>query len=258
MKPESLKGVRDYCRILKIDQVAKRESRDEKILGLLMKPLSTDEQKYMSHFALQDGQTFVFIGDSITDCGRRDDHKPYGQGYVAQTIGLIGARYPKRKIHFVNSGLSGNSAPNLSDRWHDDVLFFKPDWVSIKIGINDLHRALDGRIDTTLEIYELAYRCILQRTVEAGARPILIDPFYISTEPDTASFRRRVLDLLPEYLSIVETLAQEFDARHVRTHELFRKQLENRPAEYFCPEPVHPNLNGHLVIAHGLLKALNW
>ena len=27
----------------------------------------------MSDFALQDGQTVVFIGDSITDCGRREN-----------------------------------------------------------------------------------------------------------------------------------------------------------------------------------------
>jgi lysophospholipase L1-like esterase len=212
----------------------------------------------VSDFLLKDGQTFVFAGDSITDCGRRGDHRPYGQGYVAQAMALIAARYPARNIHFINAGISGNSAPNLRDRWQDDVLFFKPDWVAIKIGINDVHRALEGRTDTTPDIYHAAYRGILERTCAAGAKPILIDPFYISTESDTASARQRVLDLLPEYLGIVERLAQDFDARHVRTHELFQEQLKTRPAEYFCPEPVHPYMTGHLIIAHGLLKVLNW
>lgn len=40
----------------------------------------------MSEFAFQDGQTVVFIGDSITDCGRRDSQHPFGNGYVRQTI----------------------------------------------------------------------------------------------------------------------------------------------------------------------------
>jgi len=31
---------------------------------------------------LLDGQTFLFIGDSITDCGRRGVNKPLGDGYV--------------------------------------------------------------------------------------------------------------------------------------------------------------------------------
>jgi hypothetical protein len=40
----------------------------------------------MSDFALQDGQTVVFIGDSITDCGRREAQAPYGSGYVRLAI----------------------------------------------------------------------------------------------------------------------------------------------------------------------------
>ena len=42
-------------------------------------------------FALKSNQTVLFIGDSITDCGRRGDHMPLGGGYVTQTRDLIAA-----------------------------------------------------------------------------------------------------------------------------------------------------------------------
>lgn len=213
----------------------------------------------MSEFKLQSGQTYVFAGDSITDCGRRGDNFPLGNGYARRTVELIDARYPGLNINFINAGISGNTVQDLRDRWSDDVLHHQPDWVSVKIGINDLHRTLhETPAATPPDVFETTYRGILGRTRDAGAKLILIDPFYISSEANADSWRKKVLDFLPEYISIVDKLAAEFDALHVRTHELFVEQLKHHPAEYFCPEPVHPYMSGHIIIAHGLLEALGW
>jgi len=40
-------------------------------------------------FLIQDTQTVVFTGDSITDCGRRDVAAPLGNGYVKIAVDLI-------------------------------------------------------------------------------------------------------------------------------------------------------------------------
>ena len=214
----------------------------------------------MGDFVFQDGQKVLFIGDSITDCGRRAEHAPFGQGYVRQVIDLITARYPERRITFLNEGISGNTVEDLKHRWHDDVLRHRPDWLSVKIGINDLHRTLRGTPEAVPpEQFETTYRRILQRAKERiGARLVLVDPFYISTDTGGQSFRSEVLELLPRYLSAIHRLAREFDALHVRTHEAFQRQLEHHPPDRFCPEPVHPNASGHLIIAHEILKMLNW
>jgi lysophospholipase L1-like esterase len=212
----------------------------------------------MSDLAFQDGQTVVFIGDSITDCGRRDNQFPFGNGYVRQAIDLITARYPERSIRYHNKGIGGNTVEDLRNRWHDDVLRIAPDWLTIKIGINDLHRNF-GNEDFSPSRYESLYREILDLTKErTSAQVVLIDPFYISTDADSGGGRSRVLAALPGYLDVVERLAEEYGTRHVRTHEAFREQLKYRPADAFCPEPVHPNAGGHMVIAHELLKALDW
>lgn len=211
-------------------------------------------------FLFQDGQKVVFVGDSITDCGRRDSQAPFGDGYVRQTIDLITARYPERSITYWNEGISGNTVDDLHGRWEQDVLRHKPDWVSVKIGINDLHRTTpEGAFAYPPEKYEGFYRSILQDVRDhTKARLVLIDPFYISAEQTGDSGQREVLQRLPGYLEVVHRLAEEFHAINLRTHDLFQEQLKYRPAETFCPEPVHPNYAGHLVIAHGLLGKLGW
>jgi lysophospholipase L1-like esterase len=213
----------------------------------------------MSELVWSQGQMIIFAGDSITDCGRRDVAAPYGNGYVRQTIDLIAARYPDRGLRYVNAGISGNTVQDLKNRWHDDVLRHQPDWITVKIGINDCNRVLsNGPGPVPPILYEKYYRDILLRAREAGAQLVLIDPFYISADTHEDSYRTKMLHFLQEYLAVVEHLAHEFDALHVHTHNLFQEQLKHRPADSMSPEPVHPNSSGHLVIAHGLLQILGW
>ena len=98
----------------------------------------------MSDFWIEGGETMLFIGDSITDCGRRGADAPLGSGYVSLFAELATARHPERAIHYINKGIDGNKVSDLVERWREDVLFHEPDRLSIKIGINDLHSHLRG------------------------------------------------------------------------------------------------------------------
>ena len=88
---------------------------------------------------IKNGQKVLFIGDSITDCGRRDSQRPLGNGYVKLFADLMIIQEPAKQITIVNKGISGDNVVGLRNRWTDDVLRNQPDWLSIKIGINDLH-----------------------------------------------------------------------------------------------------------------------
>jgi lysophospholipase L1-like esterase len=211
------------------------------------------------NFLFKNGETIVFIGDSITDCGRRDQFFPYGNGYVKTAIDLITARYPEKSFNYFNRGISGNTAEDLFNRWHDDLILLKPDWVSVLIGINDLHRFLADSTTLPPDKYKNIYRAILKRTKqETKAKIILLEPFYISGDFKSGGFRSRVLKLMPDYIKVVRGLSGEFGTFLVETHDIFQEQLKYRPADTFCPEPVHPNQTGHLVIAHQLLKVINF
>ena len=209
---------------------------------------------------IKNGETVLFIGDSITDCGRRDVAPPLGNGYVKLFADLALMREPAKKIEIINKGIGGDRVTGLQQRWTDDALRHRPDWLSVKIGINDLHSALgDDPNGVTPEVYEQNYDEILSRTRKAlpKCRILLIDPFYISIETAKTSIRREVLDRIPLYTGIVHAMSRKYKTRLVKTHDVFQKLLKHYDADTFCPEPVHPYPIGHLIIAEAVYGALS-
>lgn len=212
----------------------------------------------MDTFPVQDGQTFLCIGDSITDAGRCGEAAPLGNGYVSLFADMVTAQYPKRRIRFINKGLSGNRIPDLRMRWADDVVRHNPDWLSILVGINDLHAHLIGA-DTGVspDQYRADMEWLLTQTAQrTKAQVVLLAPFYISGDHGTDTLRSQDLALIPQYIEIVREAGQKHGTRFVDTHQLFQDHLAFRESETFCPEPVHPNRTGHLVIAMALMQAL--
>ena len=209
---------------------------------------------------LKSGQTILFIGDSITDCGRRGPEAPFGSGYVKIFRDLLVIREPQKEVAIINKGIGGHKVTDLRDRWTDEVMRHKPNWLSVKIGINDLHSVARGaEVQVSPECFEEAYDDILSRTRKRFSRiPILlIDPFYISGETSPTSFRKTVLDLLPKYIRVVEKMTRKYKTNRIKTHEMFQRLLRYHEADLFCPEPVHPNLTGHLAIAEAVYHALS-
>jgi len=85
----------------------------------------------------------VFIGDSITDCGRTRPvgeglFNALGNGYVSFIDAFLGATKPELRLRVVNMGCGGNTVRDLEGRWKADVLDLKPQYVSCMIGINDV------------------------------------------------------------------------------------------------------------------------
>jgi len=212
----------------------------------------------MGDLAIRSGETFLFIGDSITDCGRRDAAAPFGDGYVKLVIDLVTARRPERDITWINQGIGGNRVTDLQGRWAEDVMAHRPDWLSVKIGINDLHSFLSGAPGgVDVATFRETYDAILRDAMEGlGPKLVLIDPFYVARADTPDAFQQQVLKLIPEYIGVVHDMANKHGARLVQTHEAFRRQLEYRDPAHFCPEPVHPYRNGHMVIANAVLEAL--
>jgi len=88
----------------------------------------------------------LFVGDSITDCGRdyQANGLDLGTGYVAQVQALLSAHHPDAQMCILNTGISGNRVTDLELRWDTDVLAHQPDWVVLMIGINDVWRHFDN------------------------------------------------------------------------------------------------------------------
>ncbi len=76
----------------------------------------------------KDGDTVVFLGDSITHVGL----------YEYNLYDYYLTRFPKAKIRFVNSGVGGDTAGGCMRRFKDDVIDKKPTHVCVFFGMNDI------------------------------------------------------------------------------------------------------------------------
>jgi lysophospholipase L1-like esterase len=202
----------------------------------------------------KDGQHILLIGDSITDCGRREEHAPYGDGYVSLLRAFTMARHPGARLSWTNRGNSGNTVRHLAERWDADAIAPRPDWLSVMIGINDVWRAFDGHPHNAVPLDEFTdtLRGLLRRAVEeTGCRLILADPYII--EPDRDEPQRATSD---RYVAAVGALAEEFDAVHVATQRVFDLALQSSRPEDWSHDRIHPNHAGHALIADAFLAAL--
>lgn len=211
----------------------------------------------MNNLLFQSGDKVLFIGDSITDCGRRNEHAPLGHGYVRKITELITAKYPERDISYVNKGIGGDIVEGLEERWDTDVIAEKPNWLSVKIGINNASRQHGGGISSEeyLPVWEECYRRILTRAkTELGTPIFLFEIFYIEEDVEEP----RPLDV-DAYNASIHKLAAEFDARLIPTNAAFDKAVAARPgALWTTQDGVHPNAEGHTLMALEFLKQAEW
>jgi len=206
---------------------------------------------------IKNGQTLLFIGDSITDCGRARPVGQYGglgEGYVAFVDSLMAARCPQTRVKVINMGISGNRVVDLYERWQTDVIDLKPTWLSIMIGINDVWRQFDSPLEKNqidITQYETIYRHLLAQTRPMLNGLVLMTPYFIE-----ANKHDPMRSLMDEYGKVVKKLAKEYNAIFVNVQEAFDRYLKYRPAQTLCGDRVHPNKTGHMIIAMAFLKAI--
>lgn len=185
----------------------------------------------------------VFIGDSITDAGRREDPPDYlGEGYVR----MVAERLPSREV--VNVGISGNRAIDLRDRWDIDVVALKPDILSVYVGVNDTWRRYDSNDPTSAAAFEEHYRACLA-DVGGASRVILIEPFVVPVSED----QERWHEDLDEKRVVVARLAAEYGAGFVPLQALLGAAAEDHGAAAIAFDGVHPTELGHRLIADAWL-----
>ena len=204
-------------------------------------------------------QTLLFIGDSITDCGRSrpiGERNGLGNGYVAIVDSLLASFYPEASIHVVNTGIGGNRVTDLAHRWQTDAIDIAPDWLSIMIGINDVARQFDSislleQIDP--ERFESTYRELLGQIRDQLKGLTLMTPFYLET--NTEDPMRKLMDV---YGKIVKRIANDYDAMFVDTQYFFNQHLKHRPTQSMCGDRVHPNQTGHMILAKAFLQSIDF
>ncbi len=200
---------------------------------------------------LKDGETVVFLGDSITQAGAGPT------GYVSLFRDAINKARPNSGINVIGAGISGNRVPDLEARLDTDVLSKKPGVVVIYIGINDVWHTRNGR-GTPADKYEAGLRSLIKRCTDAGARVVLSTPSVIGEKHDGSN---ELDKLLAEFCEISRKVAMETGTTLLDLNAAFNKyekeyNVANQDKNVLTTDGVHLNDAGNRFVATRMLEAV--
>lgn len=200
---------------------------------------------------LRDGETIVFLGDSITQQGAGE------KGYVTLFRKALETSRPESNIKVIGAGISGHKVPNLEERLDRDVLAHKPNVVVIYIGINDVWHSQNGN-GTSSDRYESGLMSLIKRIKAAGARVILATPSVIGEKVDGTNLLEAMLD---QYADISRKVAGSSEAVLLDLRSAFMNHLKsynvaNEAQGILTTDGVHLNDEGNRFVAVRMLEAV--
>lgn len=211
---------------------------------------------------LEKGTKLVMIGDSITDCGRKQpvgegSNNAEGFGYVAFVAALLKSTYIDNDNRVINMGVGGDRVRELKARWDRDVLALNADYLSIMIGINDVWRQFEHPLRVEEHVYIDEFRETLEELIiksKTGLKKlILMTPFFIEGNNEDKMKIETV-----KYGQVIKELAEKHDAIFVDTQKAIDELLEYNYSGTIAIDRVHPTATGHMAVAKAFLKAIGF
>lgn len=126
-------------------------------------------------FALRDGDTVVFLGDSITAARRYDR--------VIENYTLL--RFPERKVHFINAGKGGDTMAGGLARLDRDVFDRGATVLFVAFGFNDIGWGMRADAEHKQKYLD-SIRGIVERCQERKVRVFICSAAITSGDPDKA------------------------------------------------------------------------
>ena len=208
-------------------------------------------------------ERLLFIGDSITDCGRSrlpahwTSVQDLGDGYVNLVHSALTAAYPDYSIQVLNMGVSGNTVRDLQARWKSDVLRLRPTWLSVMIGINDVWRHFDHSSETdtpiTPEEFDRSLNNVIQQARADLTGLVLMTPYYLNTNRDEP-----MRALMDQFGQLVRQAAAHHEAVLVDTQAAFDSVIAWLTPAHLAEDRIHVNQAGHMILARALLNTLGF
>jgi lysophospholipase L1-like esterase len=126
-------------------------------------------------FALRDGDTVVFLGDSITAA------RTYGK--IVENYTLL--RYPDRRVHFHNAGWGGDTAAGGLGRLDRDVFANGATVLIVAYGVNDIGWGTKADAEHK-EVYLESIRGLVKACKQRGVRAFICSAAITAEDPDRA------------------------------------------------------------------------
>lgn len=195
---------------------------------------------------VKDNSTVCFFGDSITANGL--------------WIKDIWENIHKCTRKLFNCGIPGDSTVNAKSRIYETCLIHAPDYVTVMFGMNDIGRNLylddenKGEREKRLNIYKESMDEIINTIMRCGAEPILITPTPYDEYSDAIAKNLKCNAGIDACVEIMHELAQKYSLFLIDFNSEFKKRMIKE--KIVGPDRVHPNNDGHKVMAQSFLRAI--
>lgn len=203
----------------------------------------------LAKMELSDGDTLVFLGDSIT-------HQCLYTQYVED---FFFTRFPRQNIRFHNAGVGGAKAWDALQRFDRDVAKFNPKYVTVLLGMNDgQYQPFNQKIFDT---YKADMAEVVEQIKETGAKPVLMTP----TMYDAGAKVLRNQKPAGEYNAVLAYYGQWLQRQAMQNGYGFvdmHGPLNNLTIEArkkdsnftMIADAVHPGADGQLVMAFAIIN----
>lgn len=217
-------------------------------LGLYAQPVSQ----------FQEGERVVFLGNSITDGGRY--HSFIWLYYMT--------RFPNQNLRIMNAGIGGDIALNMYKRLDGDVFSKNPTVLVVTFGMND-SGYFEYNWDESEKFAEEKYQEThgnfkqLEERLKglSGSKIVMMggSPYDETAVIDDNTAFRGKNDVMQRIVALQKKSAEknnwEFLDLNGPMTEINRKFQANDPGFTICgPDRVHPESDGHMVMAYLFLK----
>jgi lysophospholipase L1-like esterase len=203
--------------------------------------------------ALKPGDYVAVIGDSITE---QKLYSLYIEDYLLMCK-------PAPELRVSQFGWGGETAPGFASRMANDMLPFKATVATTCYGMNDGHYTTMSA--ATGKAYADGQKNIVGQMKKAGVRlivvgsPGVVDADTFHKKPEDAEMYNKTLAALRD---IAKQVAADEQVAFANVFDPMLDAMTKAKAKYgknydvAGGDGVHPNRNGHLVMAYAFLKAL--
>jgi len=205
---------------------------------------------------LQDGDSIVFLGDSIT-------HQHLYTQYVED---YFYTHFPQMRLKLHNAGVGGARAWDALQRFDEDVAAYKPKYVTILLGMNDgSYRPYD---DATFQTYRQDMTKLLDRLAEIGAQAIPMTPTMFDSrarrlygKPGTPEESLQLYNsVLAYYGTWLREVAQDRGLGFVDMwsplNSATQEAREKDASFTMIRDAVHPGPDGQVIMATAIVQDL--
>jgi lysophospholipase L1-like esterase len=199
---------------------------------------------------VESGDMIAVIGDSITE---QKQYSVFIEDYLLMC-------QPAEKLQVAQFGWGGETAAGFEKRMKNDMLRFKPMLITTCFGMNDGGYA--ALTKDRADLYRTSTQKIIDKAKKAGVRTIIIgSPGCVDADKfrgKSAVYNKTLGELTAIAREVAEANGVAFADVHTPMMEAMEKAKAKYGKEYHVGggDGVHPDANGHLVMAYAFLKAL--